>query len=274
MAGLWVSLGSLVAAGRRARRSPQQLMQSAALWTLKNVSHHSRQHLMVTRSLCSAGYDSNEKTFDKILVANRGEIACRVIKTCKKMGIKTVAIHSDVDTSSVHVKMADEAVCVGPAPTSKSYLNMEAILEAIRKTKAQAVHPGYGFLSENKEFAKCLGYASAKPDFMLFPNMAGSFLFLTFHHHSFSVSSPPTFPLSILRGTIHMGTPTKTVFHILLVRTNLFPLSSTAFIYLFIYLKYIYIFISKRKGEGERERNISDEKESCPAASCIPHTGD
>ncbi|XP_023620692.1 propionyl-CoA carboxylase alpha chain, mitochondrial isoform X3 [Myotis lucifugus] len=72
------------------------------------------------------------------------------------MGIKTVAIHSDVDASSVHVKMADEAVCVGPAPTSKSYLNMEAILEAIRKTKAQAVHPGYGFLSENKGFAKCL----------------------------------------------------------------------------------------------------------------------
>ncbi|XP_016059327.1 PREDICTED: propionyl-CoA carboxylase alpha chain, mitochondrial isoform X1 [Miniopterus natalensis] len=122
----------------------------------KHVSHHSRQHLMVTRSLSSVGCDSNEKTFDKILVANRGEIACRVIKTCKKMGIKTVAIHSDVDASSVHVKMADEAVCVGPAPTSKSYLNMEAILEAIRKTGAQAVHPGYGFLSENKEFAKCL----------------------------------------------------------------------------------------------------------------------
>lgn len=156
MAGLWVSLGSLVAAGRRGQRSPQQLMRSAALWTLQNVPHHSRQHLMATRSLCSAGYDSNEKTFDKILVANRGEIACRVIKTCKKMGIKTVAIHSDVDTSSVHVKMADEAVCVGPAPTSKSYLNMEAILEAIRKTRAQAVHPGYGFLSENKEFAKYL----------------------------------------------------------------------------------------------------------------------
>ncbi|XP_072617046.1 propionyl-CoA carboxylase alpha chain, mitochondrial isoform X3 [Vulpes vulpes] len=111
---------------------------------------------MVTRSFCSAGYDSNEKTFDKILIANRGEIACRVIKTCKKMGIKTVAIHSDVDASSVHVKMADEAVCVGPAPTSKSYLNMDAIMEAIKKTRAQAVHPGYGFLSENKEFAKCL----------------------------------------------------------------------------------------------------------------------
>nr|XP_054102172.1 propionyl-CoA carboxylase alpha chain, mitochondrial isoform X3 [Callithrix jacchus] len=121
-----------------------------------HVSHYSRKHLMVSRNLGSVGYDSNEKTFDKILVANRGEIACRVIKTCKKMGIKTVAIHSDVDASSVHVKMADEAVCVGPAPTTKSYLNMDAIMEAIKKTRAQAVHPGYGFLSENKEFARCL----------------------------------------------------------------------------------------------------------------------
>ncbi|PNJ78302.1 PCCA isoform 16, partial [Pongo abelii] len=115
-----------------------------------------RQCLMVSRNLGSVGYDPNEKTFDKILIANRGEIACRVIRTCKKMGIKTVAIHSDVDASSVHVKMADEAVCVGPAPTSKSYLNMDAIMEAIKKTRAQAVHPGYGFLSENKEFARCL----------------------------------------------------------------------------------------------------------------------
>ncbi|XP_058599651.1 propionyl-CoA carboxylase alpha chain, mitochondrial isoform X7 [Neofelis nebulosa] len=130
MAGLWVWAAALVGAGRRGRRLPQPLMRSSALWTLK--------------------------TFDKILIANRGEIACRVIKTCKKMGIKTVAIHSDVDASSVHVKMADEAVCVGPAPTSKSYLNMDAIMEAIKKTRAQAVHPGYGFLSENKEFAKCL----------------------------------------------------------------------------------------------------------------------
>ncbi|NXV00189.1 PCCA carboxylase, partial [Cettia cetti] len=78
-------------------------------------------------------------TFEKLLIANRGEIACRVIKTCKKMGIKTVAIHSDVDSNAVHVKMADEAVCVGPAPTSKSYLNMDAIMEVIRKTRAQAV---------------------------------------------------------------------------------------------------------------------------------------
>ncbi|XP_077926251.1 propionyl-CoA carboxylase alpha chain, mitochondrial isoform X2 [Halichoerus grypus] len=167
MVGLWVWTAVLVAAGRRGRRWPQPLMRSAALCALKRVPHYSRQHLMVSRSLCSAGYDSNEKTFDKILIANRGEIACRVIKTCKKMGIKTVAIHSDVDASSVHVKMADEAVCVGPAPTSKSYLNMDAIMEAIKKTRAQAVHPGYGFLSENKEFAKCLaaeGVAFIGPD--------------------------------------------------------------------------------------------------------------
>ncbi|CAO2591957.1 Propionyl-CoA carboxylase alpha chain, mitochondrial [Lemmus lemmus] len=148
MAGLWVGT---VAAGRHWRRPPQQL-----LWTLKRAPVYSQQCLVVLRSLSSAGHDPQEKTFDKILIANRGEIACRVIKTCKKMGIKTVAIHSDVDASSVHVKMADEAVCVGPAPTSKSYLNMDAIMEAIKKTRAQAVHPGYGFLSENKEFARYL----------------------------------------------------------------------------------------------------------------------
>ncbi|NXD71003.1 PCCA carboxylase, partial [Eolophus roseicapillus] len=79
------------------------------------------------------------QTFEKVLIANRGEIACRVIKTCRKMGIKTVAIYSDVDANAVHVKMADEAVCVGPAPTSKSYLNMDAIMEVIKKTRAQAV---------------------------------------------------------------------------------------------------------------------------------------
>ncbi|KAG7315907.1 hypothetical protein KOW79_020773 [Hemibagrus wyckioides] len=112
---------------------------------------------LISRHACySTVYDPSEKTFDKILIANRGEIACRVIKTCKKMGIRTVAVHSDVDLSAVHVKMADEAVCVGPAPTNKSYLNMDAIMDAIRNTGAQAVHPGYGFLSENKEFARRL----------------------------------------------------------------------------------------------------------------------
>uniref|UniRef100_A0A667ZI41 Propionyl-CoA carboxylase subunit alpha n=1 Tax=Myripristis murdjan TaxID=586833 RepID=A0A667ZI41_9TELE len=88
--------------------------------------------------------------------ARLSSLGTPVIKTCRKMGIQTVAVHSDVDSSAVHVKMADEAVCVGPAPTGKSYLNMDAIMDAIRSTGAQAVHPGYGFLSENKEFAQRL----------------------------------------------------------------------------------------------------------------------
>lgn len=100
--------------------------------------------------------DTNDKTFDKILIANRGEIACRVIKTCKRLGIKTVAIHSDVDSFAVHTRMADEHICVGPAPTNKSYLNMDVILQAVKDTGAQAVHPGYGFLSENTVFASKL----------------------------------------------------------------------------------------------------------------------
>uniref|UniRef100_A0A8C7EES0 Propionyl-CoA carboxylase alpha chain, mitochondrial n=1 Tax=Nothoprocta perdicaria TaxID=30464 RepID=A0A8C7EES0_NOTPE len=116
----------------------------------------SRRCLVTSRQLYSVVHDPNEKTFEKLLVANRGEIACRVIKTCKKMGIKTVAIHSDVDANAVHVQMADEAACVGPAPSGQSYLNMDAIMGAIRRTGAQAVHPGYGFLSENREFAKRL----------------------------------------------------------------------------------------------------------------------
>lgn len=126
------------------------------LFAVKHAPFHSRCWTVASKAQYSTICDPNEKTFDKILIANRGEIACRVIKTCKKMGIQTVAVHSDVDSSAVHVKMADEAVCVGPAPTSKSYLNMDAIMDAITSTGAQAVHPGYGFLSENKEFAKRL----------------------------------------------------------------------------------------------------------------------
>ncbi|XP_064615052.1 propionyl-CoA carboxylase alpha chain, mitochondrial-like [Liolophura sinensis] len=95
----------------------------------------------------------SESQFDKILIANRGEIACRVINSCKRLGIKTVAVHSDVDSMALHVRSADEAVCIGPAPSSQSYLNMEAILSAVKSTGAQAVHPGYGFLSENTVFA-------------------------------------------------------------------------------------------------------------------------
>jgi propionyl-CoA carboxylase alpha chain len=92
--------------------------------------------------------------FEKILIANRGEIACRVIKTAKKMGIKTVAVYSDADRDARHVALADEAVFIGPAPSRESYLRMDKIIEACRQTGAQAVHPGYGFLSENEEFAR------------------------------------------------------------------------------------------------------------------------
>ncbi|PKC15364.1 hypothetical protein RhiirA5_408287 [Rhizophagus irregularis] len=99
------------------------------------------------------------KTFDKILIANRGEIAVRVIKTAKKMGIKTVAIYSDADARSSHVILADEAVRVGPPPSDQSYLSIPAILNAIKETGAQAVHPGYGFLSENSHFVKSLDEA-------------------------------------------------------------------------------------------------------------------
>ncbi|XP_058941051.2 propionyl-CoA carboxylase alpha chain, mitochondrial [Pocillopora verrucosa] len=98
----------------------------------------------------------NEQLFDKILIANRGEIACRVMKTCKRLGIKTVAIYSEADANALHVKTADESFCVGPPPTNQSYLNMDAIMEALHTTGAQAVHPGYGFLSENGKFVAML----------------------------------------------------------------------------------------------------------------------
>ena len=94
--------------------------------------------------------------FRKILIANRGEIACRIIRTARAMNIQTVAVYSDADLNALHVQQADEAVYIGPAPAAESYLVMDNILEAIRKTGAEAVHPGYGFLSENKKFAEML----------------------------------------------------------------------------------------------------------------------
>ncbi len=94
--------------------------------------------------------------FKKILIANRGEIACRVIKTARRMGIATVAIYSDADRHALHVRMADEAVHIGPAPANQSYIVIERVMEAIRATGAEAVHPGYGFLSENARFAEAL----------------------------------------------------------------------------------------------------------------------
>ena len=94
--------------------------------------------------------------FEKILIANRGEIALRVIRAAREMGIKSVAVHSTADTDAMHVRMADESVCIGPAPSSESYLSKAAIISACEITGAQAVHPGYGFLSENAAFAQAL----------------------------------------------------------------------------------------------------------------------
>ena len=97
--------------------------------------------------------------FKKILIANRGEIACRVIRTAKRMGIATVAVYSDADARAPHVRMADESVRLGPPPAAESYLSAELIIDACRATGAEAVHPGYGFLSERESFARALAGA-------------------------------------------------------------------------------------------------------------------
>ncbi|XP_055924912.1 propionyl-CoA carboxylase alpha chain, mitochondrial-like [Argiope bruennichi] len=139
--------------------SKSRLLCSNGIYNLRPIASY-----VHVRSLSDTSFkvkpldpiDHHEEKFKKILIANRGEIACRIIKTCRQMGIKTVAIHSDVDTTALHVKMADEAYCLGPAPTAKSYLNVEAILDVIQKSSTQAVHPGYGFLSENMDFAQKL----------------------------------------------------------------------------------------------------------------------
>src|ERR1700730_4420898 len=92
--------------------------------------------------------------FKRILIANRGEIACRIIKTARRMGIATVAVYSEADRDALHVELADEAVFIGPAPSRESYLDADKIMAACKQTGAQALHPGYGFLSENAEFAR------------------------------------------------------------------------------------------------------------------------
>ena len=92
--------------------------------------------------------------FNKILIANRGEIAIRIMRACRELGIKTVAVYSEADRSALHAQIADEAVCIGPAASKDSYLNTKAIIAACEITHAQAIHPGFGFLSENADFAR------------------------------------------------------------------------------------------------------------------------
>ena len=99
-------------------------------------------------------FENFQSMFKKILIANRGEIALRIIRTCKEMGIESVAVYSKADEESLHVKFADEAVCIGPAPSSESYLKISNIIAAAEITNADAIHPGYGFLAENAKFSK------------------------------------------------------------------------------------------------------------------------
>src|ERR1700737_1541782 len=109
--------------------------------------------------------------FQKILIANRGEIAVRVICACKDLGIKTVAVYSEADRHSLHVRFADEAICIGPAKSSRSYLDIPAVISAAEITNVDAIHPGYGFLSENPDFAEVcetsgIAFIGPKPETM------------------------------------------------------------------------------------------------------------
>src|ERR687893_1802446 len=97
---------------------------------------------------------SGTRKFRKILIANRGEIACRIIWACKEMGIKTVSVHSQADRNSLHVRFADESICIGPAPSAQSYLNIPSIISAAELYNVDAIHPGYGFLAESSQFAE------------------------------------------------------------------------------------------------------------------------
>ena len=117
------------------------------------ISAAAFHRVAVSSSICRFSVASTSRPFDKLLIANRGEIACRIIRTAKKLGIKTVAVYSDVDATSMHVRDADEAYCIGKAPSRESYLCMDMIINVAKASGAEAIHPGYGFLSENPTFA-------------------------------------------------------------------------------------------------------------------------
>src|ERR1044071_6182650 len=124
-----------------------------------------------TASRCSRSPCEVPAMFKKVLIANRGEIALRVIRACREMGLASVAVYSTADADSLHVKFADQAVCIGPPPSRQSYLNVPMIISAAEVTGADAIHPGYGFLSENADFAdvcrKCkLTWIGPPPDAM------------------------------------------------------------------------------------------------------------
>ena len=99
----------------------------------------------------------------RVLIANRGEIAVRVIRACRELGIETVAVYSEADHDSLHVRLADKAVCIGPAQATRSYLNTGSLIGAAMYVKADGIHPGYGFLAENADFSDCLLYTSPSP---------------------------------------------------------------------------------------------------------------
>jgi propionyl-CoA carboxylase alpha chain len=142
-----------------------RLLSRTFLRTVKTYQYQSRTPFQ-TSSSCVSGFSTDASSskdssqdappFEKILIANRGEIASRILRTCRALGIQTVAVYSDADASAPFVYAADEAVCVGPAAADLSYLNVPAVLKAVRETGAQAVHPGYGFLSENESFARAI----------------------------------------------------------------------------------------------------------------------
>lgn len=151
------------------RNSPLSVLQRTASQVAARYHPHALCGLAPLGTTTASAYrfrststhDSNDRPFDRVLIANRGEIALRVMKTCHALGIETVAIYSTADAQAPFVQAATHAVCVGPTAASASYLNVEAVLDAVRETGAQAVHPGYGFLSENAKFATSVQEAGA-----------------------------------------------------------------------------------------------------------------